>query len=154
MAGTSEIPYLWGFTPDYAPKKLHEKGRFPTLYSVFWLVAPPLTRYAWARVLSLQFFKIVPPLCPSTCPPTSYFSSILVPGSETRTLLDSPPSNAFRTPFKRGRNIKPTDALNVHRQRIYPHTNKKGHTRKRAALCALIFRSTDVNEFTPNVKQT
>lgn len=135
-------------------QKVARKGSVSYTLLRFLARCPPLTRYAWARVLSLQFFKIVPPLCPSTCPPTSYFSSILVPGSETRTLLDSPPSNAFRTPFKRGRNIKPTDALNVHRQRIYPHTNKKGHTRKRAALCALIFRSTDVNEFAPNVKQT
>lgn len=136
------------------PQKVARKGSVSYTLLRFLARCPPLTRYAWARVLSLQFFKIVPPLCPSTCPPTSYFSSILVPGSETRTLLDSPPSNAFRTPFKRGRNIKATDALNVHRQRIYPHTNKKGHTRKRAALCALIFRSTDVNEFAPNVKQT
>ena len=123
-------------------------------FTPFFGSLPPLTRYAWARVLSLQFFKIVPPLCPSTCPPTSYFSSILPLGTGTRTFPDPPPSNAIRTPFKRGRNIKPTDALNAHTQRIYPHINKKGHTRKRAALCALIFRSTDVNEFTPNVKQT
>lgn len=117
-------------------KKVARKGSVSYTLLRFLARCPPLTRYAWAGVLSLHFFKIVPPLCPSTCPPTSYFSSILVPGSETRTLLDSPPSNTIRTPFKRGRNIKPTDALNAHIQRIYPHTNKKGHTRKRAALCA------------------
>lgn len=154
MAGTSEIPYLWGFTPDYTPDKVARKGSVSYTLLRFLARCPPLTRYALARVLSLQFFKIVPPLCPSTCPPTPYFSPILPPGNGTRTFPDPPPSNAIRTPFKRGRNIKPTDALNAHIQRIYPHTNKKGHTRKRAALCALIYRPTDVNEFASNVKQT
>ena len=133
---TPKTLYLWGFTADYTPEKVARKGAVSYTLLRFLARCPPLTRYAWARVLSLQFFKIVPPLCPSTCPPTSYFSPISPPGNGTRTLLDSPPSNAIRTPFKRGRNIKPTDALNARRQRIYPHTNKKGHTRKRAALCA------------------
>ena len=128
--------YLWGFTPDYTPEKVARKGSVSYTLLRFLARCPPLTRYAWAGVLSLQFFKIVPPLCPSTCPPTSYFSSISPPGTGTRTFPDPSPSNALRTPFKRGRNIKPTDALNANIQRIYPHTNKKGHTRKRAALCA------------------
>ena len=136
MVGTSEIPYLWGFKPYCTPEKLARKGAVSYTLLRFLDRCPPLTRYAWAGVLSLQFFKIVPPLCPSTCPPTSHYSSILVPGAETRTFPYPPPSNAIRTPFKRGRNIKPTDALNAHIQRIYPHTDNKGHTRKHAAPCA------------------
>ena len=123
-----ENPINRDFQPYYTPLKVARKGSVSYTLLRFLARCPPLTRYVWARVLSLQFFKIVHPLCPSTCPSTSHFSSILVPGSETRTFPDSPPSNAIRTPFKRGRNIKPTDALNAHKQ--------KSHTRKRAALSA------------------
>lgn len=136
MAGTSEIPYLWGFTPDYTPDKVARKGSVSYTLSPILDFCPPLSRYTRARVLSLQFEKFVPPLCPSTCPSTPYFLPILDPGTGMRTFSDPPSSNAIRTPFKRGRNRSPTDALNAHRQRIYPPTNKKSHTRKRAALCA------------------
>lgn len=129
-----KLPFYEGSRQITPPKKLHEKGQFPTLYSVFWLVAPPSHGMRGQEFCPSSFSKlslhfVLPPVLP---PPI--FRQFHPPGTGTRTFPDPSPSNALRTPFKRGRDIKPTDALNAHIQRIYPHTNKKGHTRKRAAL--------------------
>jgi hypothetical protein len=51
------------------PKKLHKKGQFPTLYSVFWLVAPPSHGMRGQEFCPSSFSKlslhfVLPPVLP------------------------------------------------------------------------------------------
>ena len=116
--------YLQGFSLKTPFKSCTKRVSF-LHFTLFFGSLPPLSQYIRAAVLSLQFFKIVPPVCPSTCPSTPHFSPILALGSGTRTFPDPPPSNAIRTPFKRGRNRCPTGALSAHLQMIRRNRTKK-----------------------------
>lgn len=123
----SKSPLYSIYNKVYRKTKLHGKCQFPILYSRFWLFATHLYGMLGQEFWISSYPRNEYPVWITTWISTPVFSSILAPGYGTRTFPNPPPSNAIRTPFKRGRNGSPSDALNAHIQRIYPTQTKRPH---------------------------
>ena len=94
-------------------------------FTPFFGSLPPLTRYAWARVLSLQFPENVPPLCPSTCPPTSHFPTFISHLSHSSHHSHKSHLNAMPTTFQHRRNAAPqTPETPADKGFTHPQTKK------------------------------
>lgn len=128
-------PIYRAFIIFSSSQKSNRKCKFPILYFVFWtfilyhhsMLGQEFCPSSFS-VLSLQF--VLPPVPP---PPIFCHFSYIKP-IHTNLILQSFKRLSNAT-IKRPPN-KPHRRINAHIQRIYPHTNKKGHTRKRAALHA------------------